>query len=882
VSAARRRLRIPEVIQTSAMDCGPAALAALLAGFDVQANLSHLRDVCQTDVDGTSIDTLEDVACACGLDAEQVMLPFDHLVRPEARALPCIAVVTLPGGATHFVVLWRRVGNWVQVMDPGRGRLWRPLSRLGRELFIHSQPVPTDDFVAWFGEEESLAIQRARLRDLGVDSRSTEELCAAALAGGDWRACARLDGAVRAVAALRRARAIRAGREAAKLVRVLAPVDGPPIPDQHMAAVPGDQGHVRLRGVVLVRVKGRRSAEEQRPSADPGVMPAASAVLTGAPAASTARELWRLVRAEPAAALAATLLLILMAAGTLVLESLVLRGLLAVVGELDASRMRVAAAVAVVLLLGLLLLLDLSLRTLVVGVGRRLEIRLRQTFFERLPRLKDRYFRTRLTSDVAQRAHAVHLVRLLPEQLAALLRAWAEMALLAGALVWLAPGGWWLVAIALAAAVGLAVLAQPWLRDYDLRARTHGGSLSRFFLDALLGAVPVRAHRAQPAVSKAHEALLSEWLAAGRMFVSAQVLLDLALFSCTIAPLAFLVARELSARPVDGSALLLIYWALLFPQRAILGGTLLAQLPAARNTALRLTEALASADPELPAAPAQAGTSSNGAVAVRLEGVDVAVGGHQILHAVDLEIPAGAHVAVVGRSGAGKSTLLGLLLGWYEPRNGRLSVDGAPLGAANLARLRQQTAWVDPAVHLWSHTLFDNLLYGASAGGAAALPEAIERAELREVIEVLPSGLQTPLGESGRLVSGGQGQRVRLGRALIRRDARLVLLDEPFRGLDREARARLLAATRRTWSEATLLCVTHDVSHALDLDLVVVIEDGRLVECGAPRQLAGDPSSRFAALLVAEREVRKRLWGETAWRRVRLDQGALHEESPDV
>jgi ABC-type transport system involved in cytochrome bd biosynthesis fused ATPase/permease subunit len=185
-------------------------------------------------------------------------------------------------------------------------------------------------------------------------------------------------------------------------------------------------------------------------------------------------------------------------------------------------------------------------------------------------------------------------------------------------------------------------------------------------------------------------------------------------------------------------------------------------------------------------------------------------------------------------------------------------------------------------VHLWTDTLFDNLLYGASAGGASALPDAIDRAELREVVEVLPAGLQTPLGEGGRLVSGGQGQRVRLGRALVRQGARLVLLDEPFRGLDREARARLLAAARRTWRHATLLCVTHDISHAFELDLVIVIEDGRVVERGAPSDLAADPASRFTALLAAEREVRERLWGDTEWRRVHLDRGALREESGRV
>src|SRR5262249_61727112 len=101
-------------------------------------------------------------------------------------------------------------------------------------------------------------------------------------------------------------------------------------------------------------------------------------------------------------------------------------------------------------------------------------------------------------------------------------------------------------------------------------------------------------------------------------------------------------------------------------------------------------------------------------------------------------------------------------------------------------------AWVDPAVHLWNTTLLDNLLYGTNPDEAPAVGAVVEDASLIDVLRRLPEGLQTPLGEGGGLLSGGQGQRVRLGRALVRADARLVLLDEPFRGLDREQRRALL------------------------------------------------------------------------------------------
>src|ERR1700693_478876 len=104
----RPRLIVPEAGQTSNMDCGPAALKCLLGGFGINANYGRLREACQTDVDGTSIDTLEEGAVQLGLQVEQIIVPVDHVLRPEAECLPAIAVVVLPNGVTHFVVAWRR------------------------------------------------------------------------------------------------------------------------------------------------------------------------------------------------------------------------------------------------------------------------------------------------------------------------------------------------------------------------------------------------------------------------------------------------------------------------------------------------------------------------------------------------------------------------------------------------------------------------------------------------------------------------------------------------------------------------------------------------------------------------------------------------------
>ena len=238
-------------------------------------------------------------------------------------------------------------------------------------------------------------------------------------------------------------------------------------------------------------------------------------------------------------------------------------------------------------------------------------------------------------------------------------------------------------------------------------------------------------------------------------------------------------------------------------------------------------------------------------------------------------------MAVVGPSGAGKSSLLGLLLGWHRPAAGILLVDAKPLRGDRLEWLRKQTAWVDPAVQLWNGTFLDNLRYGKPAGIALPLAVVLDQAELRPLLDTLPEGYQTVLGEGGGLVSGGEGQRVRLGRALLQPDTRLVLLDEPFRGLDRAQRSRLLERSREVWRGATLLCVTHDLSETRAFDRVLVLEAGRIVEDGSPQELESRPGSRYRLMLESE-EAARTLWADVGWRRMHLQDGRLHDAEPRV
>jgi len=274
----------------------------------------------------------------------------------------------------------------------------------------------------------------------------------------------------------------------------------------------------------------------------------------------------------------------------------------------------------------------------------------------------------------------------------------------------------------------------------------------------------------------------------------------------------------------------------------------------------------------------QGGADKLPAVGIHMDSVSVRAGGHAILENISLDIQAGSHVAIVGPSGAGKSSLVGLLLGWHSPSAGGFFVDGASLEGVALEQLRRETVWVDPGVQIWNRSLIENLQYGIDRKDQVLVDHVIEQAVLEEIIAQLPQGVHTPLGESGGLVSGGEGQRVRLGRGMLNPSARLVILDEPFRGLDRDQRRLLIARARTLWQHATLLCITHDMQETRTFDRVLIMESGRIVEDGAPAALAGNPDSLYSHMLQAEQDLHEELWGAEFWRRWHLRMGRLEPE----
>ncbi len=881
------------------MDCGPASLKAMLEGWGVSVSYGRLREACQTDVDGTSIDTLEEIGAQLGLATEQIMLPADHLFLSSAHALPAIVVVRHPSGVTHFLIVWRKHGRFVQLMDPAIGRRWVTCARFLQELYVHSLAVPAATWREWAGSAEFLGPLQQRLAELNISSSTRARLVEPALADAGWHSLAKLDAATRLVSAIKRSGGVKSGGQAARMLEAFYRSEQPDdqekalsIPPAYWSVRPGNsvagEEQLELRGAVLVRVKGFCSgsaatnlAKSEVGNGSPPLSPELAAALAERPIRPM-RELFRMFGADGLFAPAALLMALVLAALGVVIEALLFRGLLDIGHQLVLSGQRLAAFSFLLVFLIALVFLDLPIAATALNLGRRLELRLRIAFLEKLPRLSDRYFHSRLTSDMAERGHSIHRIRSLPELGSHFIRSSSTLILTTIAIAWISPPSTALAVLAATLAVVIPLLAHPVLSERDLRVRTHAGALSRFYLDALQGLVPIRTHSAEPAVRREHEGLVVEWTRASWALQRGVVVVEGLQLFIGFGLAALLSYSYLKSESHLSVAVLLIYWTLSLP---VLGQeiAILARLyPVYRNITLRLLEPMGAIEEETPTQPERSNMlgltgqqAAQGGIEIVFNNVSVLAGGHTILEGINLRLEPGSHVAVVGSSGAGKSSLVGLLLGWHRAATGEVMIDGQALSGHQLDQLRRQTAWIDPSVQLWNRSLIENLRYGTQNGHLASVSDVMSAANLSDVLERLPDGLQTALGESGALVSGGEGQRVRLGRAMLRPNVRLVILDESFRGLDRKNRHELLARVRKWWRRATLICITHDIAETLSFDRVLVVEGGKIVEDGIPVQLSRQPGSRYRSLLVAEEAVRKTLWSGVAWRRLFLDDGQL-------
>lgn len=223
-------------------------------------------------------------------------------------------------------------------------------------------------------------------------------------------------------------------------------------------------------------------------------------------------------------------------------------------------------------------------------------------------------------------------------------------------------------------------------------------------------------------------------------------------------------------------------------------------------------------------------------LALRLSDVSFAYEGQAqpALDHINLTIPAGAHVAVLGRTGCGKSTLLQLLTRAWDPAQGQILFNDMPLVQMSEPALRKTVSVVPQRVHLFSATLRDNLLLAAPGAADEVLRGMLEKVGLQKLLE--DEGLNSWLGEGGRQLSGGELRRLAIARALLH-DAPLMLLDEPTEGLDATTERQILDLLKKEMQDKTVLMVTHRLRGLADFDQIIVMDNGQIIEQGNHAEL---------------------------------------------
>jgi ATP-binding cassette, subfamily B, multidrug efflux pump len=231
-----------------------------------------------------------------------------------------------------------------------------------------------------------------------------------------------------------------------------------------------------------------------------------------------------------------------------------------------------------------------------------------------------------------------------------------------------------------------------------------------------------------------------------------------------------------------------------------------------------------------------AGNGANVAAAAAAGKTNGAGGAHPVLHDINLKIPAGSTLAIVGPTGSGKTTLASLIARLWEAPNGQLFIDGHPIRDWPLENLRRAIGYVPQDTYLFSETVGGNIAFGLTEYGVDQIGAAAEVANLDSDIESFANKYETVVGERGVTLSGGQKQRSAIARAVIR-DPRILILDDSLSAVDTQTEERILTRLRSMLKGRTTVLISHRVSTVQNADQIIVLRDGRIIERGTHDEL---------------------------------------------
>jgi ATP-binding cassette subfamily B protein len=487
-------------------------------------------------------------------------------------------------------------------------------------------------------------------------------------------------------------------------------------------------------------------------------------------------------------------------------------------------------------------LLTVASTYILVAIGLRMVFKLRCALFEKIQRLSLRFHDNTTVGDslyrVAWDSYSIQAIFN-----SGLIPALTAILTLLGIGALLASRDWLVAVTGLAVCILLAMLVRKLDRPMtqsSMKVHERESEITTRVQETLSGIRAVQAFGLEQFETQRFrdhaESSLRASLKLTVLQTASQTVVGLLLAAATALLVGVSAYRVLQGRLSTGDVVLTVaYMAMLFRPLEMLANTA-AYIQGAVAGARRVLSIL-DAVPDVTDAADAADVPGRARGAVELQDVSFAYrAGEVVLQGINLQIPPGMTVALVGASGAGKTTLISLLMRFYDPLAGKILLDGRDVRTLTLASLRRNVALVLQEPVLFGSTIAENIAYGLAGATQQQIEAAARAAGAHEFITELPEGYETKIGERGATLSGGQRQRISIARAFLK-DAPLLIMDEPTSALDAQTETHLLEAMEQLKRGRTTIIIAHRLSTIRGADRIVVMARGAIVETGTHEEL---------------------------------------------
>ena len=482
-------------------------------------------------------------------------------------------------------------------------------------------------------------------------------------------------------------------------------------------------------------------------------------------------------------------------------------------------------------------------RWILIGISREIEFDLRNDLFRHLERQDSGFYQRYRTGDIMARlTNDLNAVRNLLGP--ALMYSANTIFFTVGALYYVLRISPWLTLVALAPMPLASVLVQYFgskIHDRFERIQASFSDISSQAQENYSGARLIRAFAREESQIGLFERLNRQYIARSLRLVQLMGMLwptlEFVLGVSMVITLVFGGHQVLSHRISVGGFVAFNTYMILLIWPIIAVGWVVNLFQRGTASIARIDE-LMRAEPVIDSSAADPSISEDAVLRGDIEFRDLnfSYGDTPVLHNIQLTIPAGSSLAVVGPTGSGKTTLVSLISRLFEAADGSLLIDGRPVRDYPLPMLRRNIGMVPQETFLFSETLRENLTFGAPRASAQEMLEACEAAHIRQEFEEFPQGFETMVGERGVTLSGGQKQRSAIARALLRRPA-ILILDDALASVDTYTEERILGGLRGYTSASTTILISHRVSTVRNADQIAVLDHGRIVELGRHEEL---------------------------------------------